>query len=75
MLIEVGTLIPECHLRVEIGGVKQTMLLSINTETGEIVRYKLNESGLMVQGANGEVETETVVVPVEDLHIYLVKPK
>jgi sugar lactone lactonase YvrE len=75
MLIEVGSIISACSLTLEIDGKVQDTVYSVDTETGEIVRYKTNPDGTLFRGQNKEAELETVFVSPDSLHIYLVKPK
>lgn len=75
MLLQVGTIIPEYELSVEVNGIPQHLWLSVDTKSGRVLRYKLREDGLIEKDSLGNALTEEVNIPVDDLHIYLVKPK
>ena len=73
MLITVGTIISTHALQVESEGKLCRFLTQIDTETGVAKQYKTENDKLVYVG--GEPVIEDIVLPIDKLHIYLVKPK
>lgn len=74
MKLNLDTILSSCHLTIEVDGVWQDTIVELDTETGQARRYKKDEAGRLVR-EGGDPVIEDVVLPVDKLHVYLVKPK
>lgn len=74
MKLTLDTIFSSCHLTIEVDGVWQDTIVELDTETGQARRYKKDEAGCLVR-EGGDLVIEDVVLPVDKLHVYLVKPK
>jgi hypothetical protein len=74
MKLKLDTILSSCHLTIEVDGVWLDTIVELDTETGEARRYKKNEDGRLVREGDDPV-IEDIVLPVDKLHVYLVKPK
>lgn len=74
MIINPDSIILCTDLQVEVDGVPDINIVEVNTETGAAKRLKTDENGRIVYTGN-KYTIEDVILPLDKLHIYLVKPK
>jgi hypothetical protein len=69
-LIIAGDSLPTTHIKVEYNGVEQTNIISIDTDTGFVSRYKQP-----LEVHENEAVIEEAYLDLDKLHIYVIKPK
>lgn len=74
MKLTLDTTLSSCHLTIEVEGIRQDTIVELDTKTGQTRRYKKDADGSLVR-EGGDPVIEDVVLPVDKLHVYLVKPK
>lgn len=74
MKLTLGTILSPCHLSIEVDGVRLDTIVELDTETGEAQRYKKDADGSLVREGS-DLVIEDIVLPVDKLYVYLVKPK
>lgn len=74
MKLTLDTIFSSCHLSVEVDGVRLDTIVELDTETGRARRYKKHADGSLVRKGS-DLVIEDIVLPVDKLHVYLVKPK
>lgn len=74
MKLNLDTILSSCHLTIEVDGVWQDTIVELDTKTGQTRRYKKDADGSLVREGS-DLVIEDIVLPVDKLHVYLVKPK
>lgn len=74
MKLTLDTTFSSCHLSIEVDGVRLDTIVELDTETGRARRYKKDADGSLVREGS-DLVIEDIVLPVDKLHVYLVKPK
>lgn len=74
MKLTLDTTLSPCHLTIEVDGVRLDTIVELDTETGRARRYNKHADGSLVREGS-DLVIEEVVLPVDKLHVYLVKPK
>ena len=74
MKLTLDTTLSPCHLTIEVEGIRQDTIVELDTETGQARRYKKHADGSLVREGS-DLVIEDIVLPVDKLHVYLVKPK
>ena len=74
MKLTLDTILSSCHLSIEVDGVWQDTIVELDTKTGQTRRYKKDADGSLVREGS-DLVIEDIVLPVDKLHVYLVKPK
>ena len=74
MKLTLDTILSSCHLNIEVNGERQDTIVELDTETGKARRYKKDEEGKLERNGD-DLILEDVTFPLNNLHVYLVKPE
>ena len=74
MKLTLDTTLSPYHLTIEVEGIRQDTIVELDTKTGQTRRYKKDADGSPVREGS-DLVIEDIVLPVDTLHVYLIKPK